>query len=143
MFYVWLKAPTRAGRKLLDKLEGFREYLDIAEQDEMNLKNPPDKTPQLFEAYLPFAMALDVEQHWAERFSGVFAHLADKGQAYQPVWYHGSHWHVTEPAGFAGIMGSAVSSAIASSSTAPGSSSGGGGGGFSGGGGGGGGGGGW
>jgi len=143
LFYVWLKAPTRAGRKLLDKLEGFREYLDIAEQDEMNLKNPPDKTPQLFEAYLPFAMALDVEQHWAERFSGVFAHLADKGQAYQPVWYHGSHWHVTEPAGFAGIMGSAVSSAIASSSTAPGSSSGGGGGGFSGGGGGGGGGGGW
>jgi uncharacterized membrane protein YgcG len=143
LFYEWLKAPTRAGRKLLDKLEGFREYLDIAEQDEMNLKNPPDKTPQLFEDFLPFAMALDVEQHWADRFSEVFMRLAEQGQTYQPAWYHGSHWQLTEPVGFANVMGSVVSSAIASSSTAPGSSSGTGGGGFSGGGGGGGGGGGW
>lgn len=143
LFYEWLKAPTRAGRRLLDELEGFREYLDIAEKDEMNLKNPPDKTPQLFETYLPFAMALDVEQRWAERFSGVFARLAEQGQTYRPAWYHGSHWEMRDPAGFAGVLGGTVSAAIASASTAPGSSSGSGGGGSSGGGGGGGGGGGW
>jgi hypothetical protein len=40
---------------------GFREYLEIAEKEEMNLRNPPEKTPQLFEHYLPFALALGVE----------------------------------------------------------------------------------
>jgi len=73
----------------------------------------------------------------------VFAELERKGTPYTPVWYHGSHWHSHNLAGFTDSIGGSLSSAISSSSHAPGSSSGGGGGGFSGGGGGGGGGGGW
>ena len=60
------------GRKLLDEMSGFREYLEIAEKDEMNLRNPPERTPLLFETYLPFALAMGVEQVWAERFAKVF-----------------------------------------------------------------------
>lgn len=142
-FYNWLKAPTRAGRKLLDKLHGFKMYMEVAEKDELNLRNPPQKTPALFEVYLPFAMALDVEQVWAEKFAAVFQGLAAQGQRYAPAWYHGAHWDGVHTARFSSSLGSSLSSSIASSSTAPGSSSGGGGGGFSGGGGGGGGGGGW
>jgi len=142
-FYHLLKAPTRVGRRLLDEIDGFREFLEIAERDEMNLRNPPEKTPQLFERYLPYALALDVEQPWMDRFAGVFQGLQDQGQSHQPGWYHGSHWNPHQLGGFAGAVGGALSSAIASSSTAPGSSSGSGGGGSSGGGGGGGGGGGW
>jgi uncharacterized membrane protein YgcG len=143
LFYNLLKAPTRAGRKLLDKIDGFKMYLDVAEKDELNLKNPPEKTPEIFEIYLPSAMALDVEQRWAEKFSSVFERLERQGKEYQPGWYHGQRWNSNNLGGFSSAVGSSLSSAISSSSTAPGSSSGSGGGGSSGGGGGGGGGGGW
>ena len=144
LFHFLLKAPTRAGRQLLDQVEGFRTYLNVAEREEMNFRNPPEKTPTLFERYLPFALALGVEQHWMERFAGLFQRLeAGDGAAYRPGWYHGHHWHSHDPSQFSNALGRSLSSALASSSTAPGSSSGSGGGGFSGGGGGGGGGGGW
>jgi uncharacterized membrane protein YgcG len=143
VFYHLLKAPTLAGRKLLDRIEGLYLYLDVAEKDELQLKHPPEKTPQLFERLLPYAMALDVEQRWAERFAAVFARLSAEQHEYSPSWYRGSHFSGRDLGAFAGSLGSAMSSAISSSSSAPGSSSGGGGGGSSGGGGGGGGGGGW
>ena len=143
VFYRLLKAPTKAGRRLLDKIEGFRSYIEIAEKDELNLRNPPDKTPELFEQYLPYALALGVEQDWAEKFADVLASIRDPhGNSYHPRWYHGN-FSPTRISSFTSDVGSSFHSAIASASTAPGSSSGGGGGGFSGGGGGGGGGGGW
>ncbi|MCW8944489.1 MAG: DUF2207 domain-containing protein, partial [Sedimenticola sp.] len=143
LFYEWLKAPTLAGQQLLQQVEGFRLYLGVAEQDELNYKHPVEKTPALFEAFLPYALALGVEQQWAERFSGILAAAGKGGENYQPGWYSGRSWNSHNLTGFTTAMGSAMGSAISSSSTAPGSSSGSGGGGSSGGGGGGGGGGGW
>jgi uncharacterized membrane protein YgcG len=146
VFVYLLRAPTPFGRKLLDKIEGFRLYLDVAERDDLAAAHPPEKTPALFEAYLPYALALGVEQAWAEQFAEVFDRIKETtGQSYQPIWYHG-RWR----SGFFGNsvgnftkMTSALNGAISSASTPPGSSSGAGGGGSSGGGGGGGGGGGW
>ena len=109
----------------------------------MNFRNPPEKTPELFERFLPYALALGVEQHWMERFAGLFVQLEERGEHYRPAWYHGHHWHVHDLGSFSNSLGSSLGSALSSSSTAPGSSSGSGGGGSSGGGGGGGGGGGW
>ncbi|MDP8266809.1 MAG: DUF2207 domain-containing protein [Candidatus Aceula meridiana] len=144
LFYYLLKAPTIQGRKLMDKMEGFKMFLSVSEKDRMNMLNPPEKTPELFEKYLPFALALDVENKWAEQFSDVFERLSQQGTEYHPCWYYGSSWNRINAGGFADSLGSSFSGAIASSAMAPGSSSGfGGGGGFSGGGGGGGGGGGW
>ncbi|MFA5353938.1 MAG: DUF2207 domain-containing protein, partial [Thermodesulfovibrionales bacterium] len=138
LFYYLLKARTETGRRLMDRIEGFRIFLSVTEKDRLNFINPPEKTPELFEKYLPYALALDVEQEWAEQFAGVLA-VAQ----YVPTWYVGRSWDVNHMGDFSGSLGSSFSSAIASSSTAPGSASGGGGGGSSGGGGGGGGGGGW
>ncbi|PLX82881.1 MAG: DUF2207 domain-containing protein [Desulfuromonas sp.] len=143
LFYHLLKAPTRAGRRLLDEVEGFRDFLDVAEREEMDFRNPPEKTPELFERYLPYALALGVEQRWMERFAALFQRMEQAGSGYRPAWYHGQSWNVHDLGTFSGSIGGALSSAISSSSTAPGSSSGSGGGGSSGGGGGGGGGGGW
>jgi len=142
--FVWLmRAPTLQGRRVLDEASGFREYLEIAEKDEMNLRNPPEKTPALFEAYLPFALAMGVEQEWAERFASVFAKIDGPGrQGYHPSWYNGS-WNNFDMGRTAKSLSSSLGSAISSSVSPPGSSSGSGGGGSSGGGGGGGGGGGW
>jgi uncharacterized membrane protein YgcG len=143
LFYQLMKAPTRLGRKLLDKVDGFRDYLVVAETDELRFKHPPEKTPELFERYLPYALALDVEEVWGDKFSDVIARAQREGSYRQPNWYHGTHWRSRSIGSFASSLGSTLSSTVSSSSTAPGSSSGSGGGGSSGGGGGGGGGGGW
>ncbi len=142
-FYEWLKKPTYAGRKLLDKVEGFREYIELAEKQELDYKHPKGKSPELFEEYLPYALALNVEDSWARQFADVLKSTTINGEDYSPSWYSGRHWNHSNISGFTSSLNSNLSSAITFSSTAPGSSSGSGGGGFSGGGGGGGGGGGW
>jgi len=76
LFYQLLKAPTRAGRALRDSIEGFRELRRMTEQKRMEFLNPPEKTPELFQRYLPYALAIDVEQHWSERFSDALAAAA-------------------------------------------------------------------
>jgi hypothetical protein len=142
-FAIIMKRPTMRGRKLLDEILGFKDYLEIAEKDELNLRNPPEKTPELFEAYLPFALALGVDQLWAEKFAAVLSSVREPGSTtYQPSWYNGS-LNTMNLSGATSQLSSSLNTAISSSVAPPGSSSGGGGGGFSGGGGGGGGGGGW
>jgi uncharacterized membrane protein len=135
LFHRLLKAPTSAGRQLLDKIAGFRMFLRSVDADRLNRLAPPDRTPELFEKYLPYAVALDSEQAWAQQFSAVLEN-AKQTTGYSPTWYVGSH-------GFGQSFTGSFSSAIAASTSTPGTSSGSGGGGFSGGGGGGGGGGGW
>ena len=142
-FAVVMRRPTIRGRKLLDQMLGFRDYIEVAEKDELNLRNPPDKTPQLFELYLPYALALGVDQAWSEKFASVLSSVRDpSGKGWQPTWYNGA-WDSSRPLATTNSLSSGLNSAIARSVTPPSSSSGGGGGGFSGGGGGGGGGGGW
>ncbi|HEX9179646.1 MAG TPA: hypothetical protein VF859_04570, partial [Burkholderiales bacterium] len=128
-FYEWLKAPTLAGRRLYDELAGFRMYLSVAERDRLQLLHPPELTPELFEKYLPYALALDVENEWAEQFAELFRIRGQAGDAHSPSWYRGSHWGSGSPSGFGSALGGGLSGAIASSSASPGSSSGGGGGG--------------
>jgi len=142
VFGKLLKAPTVAGQSLMDHIRGFRMYLDVAEGEDLKrMKGPPPPlTPQLFESYLPAALALGVEQRWAERFAEV---LRVEAPNYAPAWYVGPGWNLGNLGNFSNEIGSSLSGAISSAGTAPGSSSGGGGGGSSGGGGGGGGGGGW
>ena len=57
LFLYLMRAPSIKGRLLMDRLEGFKEYLKVAERDDLNLRNPPNLTPDLFEAYLPYALA--------------------------------------------------------------------------------------
>jgi uncharacterized membrane protein YgcG len=144
--FPWLQAPSVEGRKIMDQIEGFRDYLGVAEEDRLNALNPPDKTPELFERFLPYAIALDVENAWAKRFAGVLA--AAGAAAATTAWYVGTNNWSNDPVGFASHLSGDLNQTISSASTAPGSSDsssggGSGGGGSSGGGGGGGGGGGW
>ena len=146
VFYHLLKAPTLLGRKMMDRFAGFADFLSVTEKDRMNFFNPPDRTPELFERYLPFAIALDVENAWSEQFADAFSKTGEgpwQSHGYRPTWYHGRHFNASNLSGFSLSLGSSFTNAISSASTAPGSSSGSSGGGSSGGGGGGGGGGGW
>jgi len=143
--FWWMAAPTKEGRKAMDEIAGFERYLSITEEERLETLHPPEKTPELFERYLPHAIALGVENRWAGKFAGVLAAAsADPSrQGSRYGWYSGSHNVWSNPGMFATAVGATLASSAAAASTAPGSSSGSGGGGSSGGGGGGGGGGGW
>ena len=127
----------------MDQVEGFKMYLSVAEEERLQLLHPPDKTPELFEKYLPYAFALDVENEWSEQFAEVLAQAAKNGQSYTPTWYDGNSWKSQNFSGLATGLGNNLSNSIAAAATPPSSISGSGGGGSSGGGGGGGGGSGW
>lgn len=148
LFRHLVKQPTEKGRRVMDEIEGFREYLKVAEEDRLNLENPPEKTPELFEKFLPFALALDVEQEWSEKFDDVLkaAGKSNDESTYRPSYYTGNFSSTSQAlsgAALGGALTSALTSAAVAPSSSSSSSSSGGGGGFSGGGGGGGGGGGW
>lgn len=142
-FFHLMRAPTVAGRKVMDDTEGFKLFLSVAEADRMNLIDAPDVSEPLFEKYLPYAVALGVEEPWSEAFADYLAKAAPNEAGYQPHWYGGSNFGVDRVSATTSNMvssiGSSVSSAMPKSSGSSGSS----GGGSSGGGGGGGGGGGW
>ena len=141
--FRWMYAPTPEGRAVMDRIAGFKQYLGITEEHRLDTLHPPEKTPDLFEKYLPHAIALEVENRWADKFAGVLAAAAAAGTAaHTATWYSGSGNVWDDPRGFADTVGSSLDSTVSSAATSP-SSGGSSGGGSSGGGGGGGGGGGW
>ena len=145
VFFKLMPAYTREGRKVQDHIEGLRQYLSVAERDDLARQKAPEMTPVEFARMLPYALALDVEKTWADRFAAVLG--ASAVAAAVSSYYAGdtNSWGSNSTDGLTDSFG-ALDSTVSSASTAPGStsgSSGGGGGGSSGGGGGGGGGGGW
>ncbi len=144
LFFYLIKAPTTIGRQRMDEIEGLKMFMEVAEKRRLNMMNPPEQTPQLFEKLLPFAIALNVENEWGKQFNYILER-AIQDDKYHPTWYRGRKGDVFRAPLLTSSLGSEFSSAIASSSMSPqsSSSSGSGGGGSSGGGGGGGGGGGW
>lgn len=151
-FGVILKAPTLIGRQFMDKAEGLKHYLTIAEADELRQQYPLSKTPSNFERYLPYAFALDIEDTWADYFGDRLKNqfIREDGPAMsKPIWFNSSS-HTVGINTMTSQLSTQVLKSVVASATPPGSTSGSGfssggfgGGGFSGGGGGGGGGGGW
>lgn len=140
-FAALVQAPTAEGRRLLDEIAGLREYLGVAERDELAGMKGPDGPPPLdakrYEVLLPYAIALDVEEAWTKKFTLAVGAAAAAAATSAIAWYHGGR--IGDMGSLAQAVGSGLNSSIASASTPPGSSSGSGGGGSSGGGGGGGG----
>jgi uncharacterized membrane protein YgcG len=141
LFGRLVKAPTVEGRKLLDEVEGLKLYLSVAERDELARMQGPDAPPVLddkrYEMLLPYAVALEVEDAWTEKFTAAVGAAAAAEATRRIGWYQGGN--VSDLGSLSRAIGSSLTSQIASASSPPGSSSGSGGGGSSGGGGGGGG----
>jgi uncharacterized membrane protein YgcG len=142
LFKRLLPAPTALGHEVKRHLKGFRMYLETAEQNRLEALHPPERTPALFEKYLPYAIALDVENEWGDQFRDVLVLAAAGGMAvaggYQPYWYDsGMDSDVFSARNFGESFSSSIGDSLSQASVAPpGSSSGfssGSGGGFSGG----------
>jgi len=96
-------------------------------------------TPERYELLLPYAMALDVENAWTDKFTQAVGRSVAEQTRNNMHWYTGSGVAGGSLSAMSSGLSKGLSSSISSASTPPGSSSGGGGGGSSGGGGGGGG----
>ena len=147
-FFRLMRAYTPQGRAVLDQIDGFRLYLGVAEKGRIDMSTSPVHTPETYERYLPYAMALDVEKEWSDKFADVLSGAGAAGEpSFQPAWFVSSSGRFTNLASLGTSLSGSLASAVSAASVAPGHSSGfgggGGGGGGSGGGGGGGGGGGW
>jgi uncharacterized membrane protein YgcG len=127
LFYQWMKAPTLYGREMMDKIEGFKMYLSVAEGSRIQMMSAPEKNIGLYEKYLPYAIALDVENAWTRQFNNVIERISSES-GYQPRWYQSNRpFNVKNTSRMTGSLGSALSSAVSSSSGSRGGGSSGGG----------------
>lgn len=79
-FGWFMPARTISGWRTLKKVIGFEDFLGRVEKDQIERL---EKTPELFEKYLPYAMALHVEKKWVQAFSGITLQ--------PPQWYQGGY----------------------------------------------------
>jgi uncharacterized membrane protein YgcG len=86
-------------------------------------RGPPPLDAGRYEALLPYAVALDVEDAWTKKFTAAVGVVAATEATGSIVWYRGSQ-PMDDPGSFSRSLGSSFSSTIASASSPPGSSSG-------------------
>jgi len=126
VFGWFMPARTAQGAEALEHVLGFEDFLAHVESDRFNRMI---KTPEMFEKFLPFAMALGVEKNWSKAFQNIYTQ--------PPEWYRGAYPGQFYPIGFANdlhLMTAQAASVMASAPRSSGGSGFGGGGGFSGGG---------
>jgi uncharacterized membrane protein len=130
LFARIMTAKSLKGVRTKVEILGFQEFINRVDADRLK-RMPPDT----FEKFLPYAMALGIENRWAKAFQGITQN--------QPTWYVGPTPYVGfNPIFFAGSMHAMAMDAHQAFVAAPRASStgsgwgggGGGGGGFSGGG---------
>jgi len=127
LFARQMSAKTLQGGRTRIAVLGFQEFMNRVDADRLR-RMPPDT----FEKYLPYAMALGVEHHWAQAFGGIIQnppswYVSPNGMTgFNPIFFSSSMHNM------ASDMHQVFVSAPRSSSS--GSGFGGGGGGFSGGG---------
>jgi uncharacterized membrane protein len=85
-FGWFMTARTITGARTFAKVLGFENFLGRVEEDRIKRL---EKTPELFEKYLPYAMALHVEKKWVQ----AFARIAMQ----PPQWYQGSYGSSFQP----------------------------------------------
>jgi uncharacterized membrane protein len=79
-FGWFMPARTADGAKALAGVLGFEDFLTHVESDHMNRIS---QTPETFEKFLPFAMALGVEKKWVGAFQNIYSQ--------PPSWYQGNY----------------------------------------------------
>jgi uncharacterized membrane protein len=114
LFGWFMPSRTVRGTRELEKVLGFQEFLSRVEADRIERTV---KTPEMFEKYLPFAMALGVEDNWAKAFEGIYTQ--------PPQWYTGpAGVHTFRPSTFTSNLGAMSSQAASVMASAPRSSGG-------------------
>ena len=69
-FGWFMPARTADGAKALAGVLGFEDFLTHVEADHMDRVS---QTPETFEKFLPYAMALGVEKKWVGAFQNIYS----------------------------------------------------------------------
>jgi uncharacterized membrane protein len=112
-FGWFMPAHTEQGTRALEGVLGFEDFLNHVEADRFNRTI---KTPQMFEKFLPFAMAFGVEKNWSKAFDGIMTQ--------PPGWYRGGSGPIFYPVNFTNNLNSMSSRASTVMASAPRSSGG-------------------
>ena len=112
-FGWFMPAHTEQGARALEGVLGFEDFLNHVESDRFNRTI---KTPQMFEKFLPYAMALGVEKNWSKAFQGIMTQ--------PPDWYRGSYGPNFYPMMFTSDLNTMSSHASSVMASAPRSSGG-------------------
>jgi uncharacterized membrane protein len=73
-FLSWQKF-TPQGIELMRKVLGFKMFLTLTEADRLKLMDAPKASQETFEAVLPYAIALGVEDQWVKQFESITMQL--------------------------------------------------------------------
>jgi uncharacterized membrane protein YgcG len=106
---------TITGARTFAKVLGFEDFLGRVEKARIERL---ERTPELFEKYLPYAMALRVEKKWVQAFSGIAVQ--------SPQWYQRADGSSFQPSLFVndlGVMSSYAAGVMTSSPRSSGGSS--------------------
>ncbi len=122
---VTYRRRTAKGYEAMYHLKGFKEFLSVTDKDRFDFHNAPERSPEQFMKYLPYAIAFQVEKKWAAAFADM--------EITTPDWYEGGTGTFAATA-FASDISSFTSSVTSSTSASSGGGSAGGGGGGGGGG---------
>jgi len=108
-----MPARTIRGTRALEKVLGFEEFLTRVESDRFDRLV---KTPEMFEKFLPFAMALGVEKNWTNAFDGIYTK--------PPTWYQGTNFADFRPRNLTGNLSQLSTAAGTAMTSSPRSSGG-------------------
>jgi uncharacterized membrane protein YgcG len=125
IYIIYAIQIVRPGERKLhyrSNIKGLKMYLDVAEEKRMQFFNPPSVTPEKFEELLPYAIALEMEEVWGEKFEKALLSSAVQPEAYQPAWYRGTY---VNAALFGHALNSTLSNTVSHAATQPSSSGGG------------------
>ncbi|MBP7652381.1 DUF2207 domain-containing protein, partial [Candidatus Dependentiae bacterium] len=87
LFFYLLKAPTKTGRKIMDKIEGFRMFLETSDREILNRFPDYNVTYEIYEMFLPYAIALDLEHKWQKKFEALLSGITNTHNS-KIYWYH-------------------------------------------------------
>lgn len=115
VFGRFMPARTEAGARACEQALGFREFLSRVESPRFEAVITG---PELFEKYLPYAMAFRCEDRWARAFESLLVT--------PPDWYRGGDGHSFHAGSFTRDLGSMSTQASSTMSSSPSGSGGGG-----------------
>ncbi len=70
---------TATGYEAMNHMLGFKEFLSVTDKERFDFHNAPERSPEQFMKYLPYAIAFGVEEKWAALFADM--------EISNPSWY--------------------------------------------------------
>lgn len=96
IFGFFMPRRTKKGAIVYENIIGFKRFLAMTEKERLKFHQAPEKKPEVFEKFLPYAMVLGVENQWAKQFKDIYKE--------KPDWYESYHLRLFTAAYFVSAL---------------------------------------